>query len=114
MWKLDFQTLENKTMSKAITNLPFIILSYWLLCLYFIKSEFYLNNYLTLDLLDCIPVCLSVFHFLLNMDLYNRFKTNLVYVIIAVCLVAQYKKAFGAELYIKLNETVLIGVILKA
>ena len=98
-------------MSKAITNLPFLILSYWLLCLYFIKSEFYKEHYLTLDLLDCIPVCLSIFHFLLNMDLYNRFKTNLIYVVIAGCLVAQYKNAFGSDLYIKLYGAVLIGGI---
>jgi hypothetical protein len=102
-------------MNKAISNLPFVIVAYWLLCLYFYNSKFYLDNYLMFDLYDTIPVVISVFHFFICMvflqDIYTPYKGALVYTIIAICLVAHYKLAFGAELYIKIYKAVLFGGI---
>ena len=104
-------------MNKAISNLPFVIVAYWLLCLCFYDSKFYLDNYLTFDLYDTIPVVISVFHFFICMvffqDVYNPSKASLVYTIIAICLMAHYKLAFGAELYIIVYKAILaIGIFI--
>jgi hypothetical protein len=105
-------------MNKAISNLPFVIVAYWLLCLYFYHSAFYLENYLMLDLLDTIPVVISVFHFFICMvfyqDVYSPYKGILIYTIIFCCLIAHFKLEFGADLYISAYKSTLFGGIVLA
>jgi hypothetical protein len=95
-------------MNDTISKLPFIIIFYWVLSLICINTQWYIDNYIILDYLDYLPVCLCVFHFLLKPTFYNKTKSVLVYTIIAICIFQRLQLTLNVDLYRNIYESILI------
>jgi hypothetical protein len=79
---------------KSLTHLPIIIVINWAVCaLFFTNSEFYIDNFDFLDLLDTVLVFSSLIHFVWVSKIYNNNRKNFIFTIISVLtLNANYEK----------------------
>ena len=107
-----------KKAHKIISNLPYLIVGYWVLFYIIGKTEFYHNNMLWMDDLDFIPVCICVFHFVLN-SLYNWIKyttpqTVLICSIIIISAMYKLRDSVDDSIYWNLYLSTLFGGILTA
>jgi len=64
-----------KFLHKSISNLPIIIVIWWLICaLLFTKSEFYYDHFELLDKIDTYVVYFSLMHFMFFIGKYSTDK----------------------------------------
>jgi len=70
---------------KIISNLPYVIIFYWLFCaLFLIDLEFYKINFELFDYIDTIIVCFTLVHFLLFYNLYSYDKKKFIVSIVMI------------------------------
>lgn len=105
--RLDFQNQDK--IVKMITYLPYFIVSYWSLGIILGDTDFYNAKFMILDFLDTLIVSICVFHFILNMGMYNRHRTILVFTIIQISLMCGLRDTVDQYIYWCLYLTVLFS-----
>ena len=107
-----------KKAHEIISNLPYLIIGYWVLFYLIGKTEFYHNNMLWMDDLDFIPVCVCVFHFILSLVYnwvdYNQIKIVLICTIIMISAMYKLRDSIQDSIYWNLYLSTLFGGILTA
>jgi hypothetical protein len=104
-----------KKAHEIISNLPYFIVGYWVLFYIIGKCGFYHKSFLLLDLIDFAPVCVSVFHFILNFVfnwvVYNKSKIVLICTIIAISGMYKLRYSIDDNIYWVLYLSTLFGGI---
>lgn len=107
-----------KKAHKIISNLPYVIIGYWVFFFIIGKTEFYHKYMLLMDDLDFIPVCVSVFHFFLNLVFkwteYNSSKKVLICTIVMICGLYKLRDSVSDLIYWNLYLHILFGGIIIA
>jgi hypothetical protein len=77
-----------KELHKITSNLPILIVFYWLFCaLFLIDCEYYRINFNLFDNIDTIIVSFSLIHFLLYYNTYNFNKRAfIISIVMIICL----------------------------
>jgi len=107
-----------KKFHKIISNLPYVIVGYWVLFYIIGKLGFYHKYFELLDLIDFAPVCVSVFHFILNLHYdwinYSYDKVVLICTMIQISAMYLVRDSIQGDLYWWIYLPTLIGGIIIA
>lgn len=98
-----------KEINKIVPYLPYLIVSYWSVALIYGDTDFYKTYFSAVDFLDAILVSVCVFHFILNMGLYNKHRTILAFTIIQISLMCGLRNSIDDYIYWCLYLTVLFS-----
>lgn len=104
-----------KKAHEIVSNLPYLIVGYWVLFYLIGKCRFYHKHFELLDLIDCALVCISVFHFLLNTvynwTYYSKAKGILICSIIIISAMYKLRDSIDNHIYWTLYLSTLFGGI---
>lgn len=101
-------------MNKALTNIPYFIVSYWVLScfLFYFQNTWFFDNYFLLNRIDDCIWAIMMLHLMFNHNLYNKTKKVLITttVAIALCQELQYHLS-RKDYFISYCIVLLYGII---
>ncbi len=107
-----------KKAHEIISNLPYLIIGYWVLFYIIGKCGFYHKNFELLDLIDFATVCVCVFHFIFNLIYkwvdYSQVKIVLICTIIMISAMYKLRDSIENSIYWNLYLSTLFGGIVLA
>lgn len=103
-------------MNKALTNLPYIIVSYWVLScfLFYFQNSWFFDNYFLLNRIDDCIWAIMMLHLMFSHSLYNKTKKVLITTTVAIALCQELQYHLSKSVYFEVYCGVLVFGILCA
>ena len=98
-------------MNKALTNIPYFIVSYWVLScfLFYFQNSWFFDNYFLLNRIDDCIWAIMMLHLMFNHSLYNKTKKVLITTTVAIALCQELQYHLKEQGYLTANATGYFG-----
>lgn len=96
---------------RLILNLPYFIFLWWVFIFFLVDTEFYLNNFEIINLVDIPFIIFSITHFTFNIQKYSIKKVIFVICIISVLSLQLLYKHISNDMYYFIYSTLILLTI---
>ena len=96
---------------KCIYNLPYLIFLWWVFIFFLTNTDFYINNFHIINLIDIPFIIFSLVHFAFHSKNYTQKKAIFVYCILSVLILQVIYNYIDQITYYAIYSTILITTI---